>query len=98
MINRRQFIKRSTLAAAAVAVMPGGLPAQTEKAAAPTSSGATGTGKLPDYAGKMLHSDMDGIGPDGKPTGQKATCTGVNLSASSYSPINLTISCRLMIP
>jgi len=33
-------------------------------------------GKLPDFADKMLTSDMVGLGPDGKPTGQKATYTG----------------------
>jgi predicted aconitase len=58
-MNRRKFIKRSTMACAAVALLPGHLPAQAKKTAAPASSGASGTGKLPDYAGKMLHSDMD---------------------------------------
>ena len=77
-MNRRQFIKRSTMACVAVALLPGRLPAQDEKSAAPTSSGASGTGKVPDYAKDMLHSDMDGIGPDGKPTGQKATYTGAS--------------------
>jgi predicted aconitase len=78
-MNRRQFIKRSTMAAAAITLLPGRLPAQTEKTAAPASSGASGTGKLPDYAKDMLlHSDMQGLGPDGKPTGQKATYTGAS--------------------
>ena len=43
-MNRREFIKRSTMACAAVALLPGRLPAQTDKAAAPASSGAPGTG------------------------------------------------------
>ena len=82
-MDRRQFLKRSTMAAAAVALLPAHLPAQTETPTAPASSGtptpgASGTGKLPDYAGKMLHSDMGGIGPDSKPTGQKATYTGAS--------------------
>ena len=82
-MNRRKFIKRSTMACAAAALLPGRLHAQVEKAAAPASSGASGTGaskpgELPDYAKHMLHSDMDGIGPDGKPTGQKATYTGAS--------------------
>ena len=70
-MNRRQFIKRSTMACAAVALLPGHLPAQAEKTTAPASSGtpdagASGTGKLPDYAKDMLlHSDMEGLGPDG---------------------------------
>ena len=79
-MNRRQFIKRSTMACAAVALLPGHLPAQAKKTAAPASSGASGTGKLPGYAGKMLDSDMNGIGPDGKPTGQRATYTGASMA------------------
>jgi hypothetical protein len=66
------------MACAAVALLPGRLPAQAQKAATPTSSGASGTGKVPDFAKDMLHSDMNGIGPDGKPTGQKATYTGAS--------------------
>jgi len=77
-MNRRQFIKRSTMACAAVALLPGHLPAQEEKSAAQASSGTPGTGKVPEYAKDMLHSDMDGIGPDGNPTGQKATYTGAS--------------------
>ena len=83
-MNRRQFIKRSALACAAVTLLPGQLPAQAaEKAAKPASSAASGTGKVPDYAKDMLHSDMDGIGPDGKPTGQKATYTGASKANAS---------------
>ena len=43
-MNRRQVIKRSTMACAAVTLLPGHLPAQAEKAAAPASSGAPGAG------------------------------------------------------
>jgi predicted aconitase len=77
-MNRRQFIKRSTMAAAATVLLPGNLPAQTEKTATPPSADPSGSGKVPDYAKHMLHSDMDGLGPDGKPTGQKATFTGAS--------------------
>jgi hypothetical protein len=71
------------MACAAIALLPGRLPAQAEKAAAPASSGASGTGasasgKAPDWAKNILYSDMCGIGPDGKPTGQKATFTGAS--------------------
>jgi hypothetical protein len=50
-MNRREFIKKSTLAAASVALLPGQLPAQTDKAAAPKTSGtpgaaASGAGKV----------------------------------------------------
>ena len=87
-MNRRKFIKRSTLACGAVAFLPGRVLAQTDKASDPASSGGTGTGaagkgkskagKIPDYAKDMLTSDMNGLGPDGKPTGQKATFTGAS--------------------
>ncbi len=79
-MNRRQFIKRSTMACAAVALLHGHLQAQAKKTAAPASSGSSGTGKVPDYAKDMLTSDMNGIGPDGKPTGQRATYTGASMA------------------
>ena len=82
-MNRRQFIKRSTMAAAAVALLPGNLPVQAAKAAAPASSGAIGTGasktsgKVPAWVKSMRESDMDGLGPDGKPDpNYRATGTG----------------------
>lgn len=77
-MNRRNFVKLLSMAWGAVVLLPGRLLAKAEKAAAPASSGASGTVGLPDYAKDMLHSDMDGIGPDGKPTGQKATYTGAS--------------------
>jgi len=77
-MDRRKFIKRSTMACAAAALLPGRLQAQAGKAAAPASSGASGTGEVPDYAKYMLDSDMVGLGPDGKATGQKATFTGAS--------------------
>jgi predicted aconitase len=40
--------------------------------------GTSGDGKVPDFADKMLTSDMVGLGPDGKPTGIKATFTGAS--------------------
>jgi predicted aconitase len=66
------------MAGAAVTLLPGRFLARAEKAAAPASSGPSGSGKVPDYAKHMLHSDMNGLGPDGKPTGQKATYTGAS--------------------
>ena len=53
-MNRRKFIKRSTMACAAVALLPGHLPAQAEKSAAAASSGAE---KLVDLGGAP-HSNM----------------------------------------
>jgi hypothetical protein len=56
------------------------LPAQAEKAAASASSGASGTGgKAPDWAKNLPESDMDGLGPDGKPDpNYKDTYTGAS--------------------
>ncbi|MCP4780798.1 MAG: DUF521 domain-containing protein [Hyphomicrobium sp.] len=48
---------------------------QAVKATGPAASAASGSDNLPGYAEKFLISDMDGIGPDGKPTDQKATFT-----------------------
>ena len=83
-LKRRSFIKLITtlpLLPSALLAKAGSAQAakaQGGKAAASASSVATGTAKLPDYAGKMIHSDMDGVGPDGKPTGQTATYTGAS--------------------
>jgi predicted aconitase len=83
-MNRRKFIQCSTMACAAITLLPGQVPAQVAKTAAPASSGASGapasgtrasgTGKLPGYAGEMLHSDMDvksGRGAEAKPDPNK---------------------------
>jgi predicted aconitase len=80
-MDRRKFIKSSTIACAAAVVLPGSLQAKAEKAIAQKSAGASGAGiskarTLPDFADKMLDSNMNGLGPDGKPTGQRATYTG----------------------
>jgi predicted aconitase len=80
-MDRRKFIKSTAAACATVALLPKHLPAQTDKAAA--SAGAAKAkgvkgGPVPEFAKDMLTSDMDGLGPDGKPTGQKATYTGAS--------------------
>jgi len=81
-MNRRKFIKSSTMACATVALLPKELPAQGEKSA-PAATEAAKTkgvkgGPVPEFAKDMIHSDMNGLGPDGKPTGQKATFTGAS--------------------
>ena len=43
-------------------------------------SPASQTGKVPDFASGMMDSDMSGLGPGGKPTGQRATFTGASKS------------------
>jgi len=77
-MERRNFFKLLSMAWGAVLLLPGRLLAKAEKTAAPSSSRTSGTGKVPDYAKDMLTSDMDGLGSDGKPTGQKATYTGAS--------------------
>jgi hypothetical protein len=82
-MDRRKFIKSSAAACATIALLPKQLLAKTDKAAAPGSAGAAKAkgvkgGPVPEYAKNMLHSDMNGLGPDGKPTGQKATYTGAS--------------------
>ncbi len=58
-IDRRNFLIAGAAGIAAASIDVKTALAQPEKAAAPASSGASGTGKLPDYAEKMLHSDMN---------------------------------------
>lgn len=86
-MKRRDFVKTAPFAALIPAALSSEAanakvkeaPADKVQVAKKAGQGSTGTSKgkgLPDYAGKILHSDMDGVGPDGKPTGQKATFTG----------------------
>ncbi|MDX2448592.1 MAG: aconitase X, partial [Desulfobacterales bacterium] len=78
-MDRRKFIKvSSSMALGAVALSSDAFLAKPGKAAAPASSGASKTGAVPKWAGQRMDSDMQGLGPDGKPTGQKATFTGAS--------------------
>jgi hypothetical protein len=45
-----------------------------------TAKAASGTTKVPGFAKDMLTTDMQGLGPDGKATGQKATFTGASMA------------------
>ena len=85
-MKRREFVKTIPLTALVPAGLAAAQPAraQTATATEQASSGASGTGALPDYAGKILDSDMNGVGPDGKPTGQKATFSGGGPSAKAH--------------
>ncbi|MHC4554415.1 MAG: aconitase X [Planctomycetota bacterium] len=61
-MKRRSFLKLVSSTGAAVALLPEHSLAQPEKAAgSPGASGArtSGTGKIPDFAKDMLHSDMN---------------------------------------
>jgi predicted aconitase len=83
-MKRRDFCKGVTLVPASGALLsvPLLVDAASSDKTAPTGSGqvakATGSKTVPDYADKMIHSDMNGLGPDGKPTGQMATFTGAS--------------------
>lgn len=93
-MNRRKCIKLSSIAGGAIAFCPGQLLVQVDKAAAQTSSGSSGTaasggGKTPDWAtaDRLVTSDMDGIGPDGKPdVNYNATRTGHSRAGFKYDP------------
>lgn len=83
-MKRRAFIQTVTLTAmlpAGLAVASGTAHAEQAAAsqaaagmAAPRTAPATGGGgaEAPDFAKDILTSDMNGLGPDGKPTGAKA--------------------------
>jgi predicted aconitase len=86
-MDRRDFIKALPI----VSVAPAAFAAEEASAGDPTAADAQATTKgpsttaskskerkLPGFAGKMLESDMQGLGPDGKPTGQQATFTGAS--------------------
>ena len=83
-MKRREFCAGVVLVPASGALLsvPNLARAVTTAEAAPPGSsqegGSTGSKTVPDYADKMLTSDMDGLGPDGKPTGIKATFTGAS--------------------
>jgi predicted aconitase len=91
-MKRREFVKTMPLTAlvpAGLAVQTGAALAENAPAAgAPTgqvpapaiSGGSPGTGEVPGFAKYMLTSDMNGLGPDGKPTGQKMTFTGASMA------------------
>jgi len=83
-MKRREFCKGIVLAPASGALLSIPLIADAEtasKAAAAESiqaGKAAGPTSLPGYAENFLTSDMEGLGPDGKPTGIKATFTGAS--------------------
>ena len=87
-MKRRDVVKLIAVAPASGAVLS--VHSGLANAAAPTepvaknvgkaSAGASGSGEVPDFAGDMLTTDMQGLGPDGKPTGIKATFTGASMA------------------
>ena len=96
-MKRRQFNKGVALVPASSVLVPftrivpvatagAAAAAASEAAAAQTSSAAAGKGTLPDYARGIKHSDQGGVGPDGKPTGQRATFTGASKADAKHDP------------
>ena len=88
-MKRREFCKGIALVPASGALLS--VPhladaASTGEAAVAGSSlaeKAAGSKTVPDFAEHMLTSDMSGIGPDGKPTGQTATFTGASKAGAA---------------
>ena len=80
-MKRRNFLKGVAAVPAAGALLSSNslLSAKAASAKVGKAAGkASGAGKVPDWAEHFVTSDMEGLGPDGKPTGQKATFSGVS--------------------
>ena len=95
-MKRREFCKGVALVPATGALLsiPRVADAVTPDAATADKAVATGSSQagkvagsktLPGYAENFLTSDMDGLGPDGKPTGIKATFTGASKANTKES-------------
>jgi len=88
-MKRRDFIKAIPAAALAPAALSSTTAeaqqtnaeikgAEVMTAKTPAQPAAGGSKEVPGFAQHFLTSDMDGLGPDGKPTGQKATFSGTS--------------------
>ncbi len=87
-MERREFCKSlAVVPASGVLVSVTGLsdsaiaeqPAKTKESKTKRpSKGASGSREVPGYAKDFLTSDMNGLGPDGKPTNMRATYTGAS--------------------
>ena len=88
-MKRRDVLKGAALAPFSAALLSASRTAQAgsvrtkgtnmaQAKVANTPSRGAGTGKVPGFAEHLVTSDMDGLGPDGKPTGQKMTFTGAS--------------------
>ncbi len=92
-MERRDFLKVAAIAPVSAVALPHVLyeaKAQTTEAkpanVAAKGAGAapaSGSGEVPDFAEHFLTSDMNGLGPDGKPTGQKMTFTGASQAGAT---------------
>ena len=83
-MERRSFLKVLPAAAALPIIGQNAIDTTAQIANAQGASGGQPSGgsqedkKTPDWSKDVLTSDMQGLGPDGKPTGQKATFTGAS--------------------
>jgi predicted aconitase len=88
-MKRRDFCKGVVTlpASAALVSLPRLADAATTSKAAPAGSSqagkAAGSQSIPDFAEHMLTTDMNGLGPDGKPTGQTATFSGASKAGAT---------------
>jgi hypothetical protein len=98
-MKRRELLKGAAAVPVAGALWYTGIDpktaATTAKAQTAKTAGASGAGTVPKWAGQRLDSDMQGLGPDGKPTGQKATFTGAskaNATAEEAAKNQMTLT------
>ena len=92
-MNRRTFIKLTSMAGGAIALFTGRFLAPGGKAVAHAAAGKAGTGAsgkskpLPDWAKNIRSSDMNGLGPDGKPDPDyNANGTGASRVGFKHDP------------
>jgi predicted aconitase len=83
-MKRRTFLKMAPWTALAPAAIPAVLAKVLQpKSAEAKARAAAGTGEVPEFAEHFLTTDMNGTGPDGKPTGQTATFTGASKAGAT---------------
>ncbi len=90
-MERRSFIKTASIAGAALGLLPERVLAQAKKSAAQASprasGGASKAGAVPGWAKSLTDTDMDGLGPDGKPEpNYNATRTGYARKGVKHDP------------
>jgi len=96
-MNRREFVQYVPLTALSTGFVGGGSGAHEPQTVVvgPTSEQVPvpPATELPDYAGKILHSDMDGLGPDGKPKVDfRATFAGKTPDETSNEPYQMPLT------
>lgn len=78
-MKRRDFMKTAAVVPAAAAFGGGGVVATQASAQSSGAGAVTSSGADPTSVGQaMITTDMNGLGPDGKPTGKPATFSGAS--------------------